>query len=115
MRRIVPDRMREFRNDISILFVARDLRIPTAARGPRAAIRCPQCSSLHAAVNERTNLVRCFRCRRNYNPIDLVMSELRISFLDAVAYLERIGRRMESEQLTAPEPPRRPSKPTNPQ
>ena len=48
---------------------------------------CPLCSEFNTATNPRTNLGRCFRCRRNFNPIDLVMAVRASSFLDSVEFL----------------------------
>jgi hypothetical protein len=41
------------------------------------------------------NLARCFRCQKNFNPIDFVMIDRRCDFLLAVAYLERLRRSSE--------------------
>ena len=34
---------------------------------------CPECSESQTSVNPKTNLARCFRCERNWNPIDFTM------------------------------------------
>ena len=44
------------------------------------------------ATNPRTNLGRCFRCQRNFNPIDLVMVVKRYTFLQAVDTRHRLIR-----------------------
>ena len=49
---------------------------------------CPLCREFNTATNPKTNLARCFRCKRNFNPIDLVMVVERCGFLDAVRFLE---------------------------
>jgi hypothetical protein len=36
----------------------------------------------------RTNLARCSRCQRNFNPLDFVMVVQDCDFLQAVAYLQ---------------------------
>ena len=56
---------------------------------------CPICKDFDSAVNTRTNLARCFRCERNFNPIDMVMIVKHYSFIQAVQYLEPILRRIE--------------------
>ena len=76
------------RNDIDVTAVLSDLEIPTRNRGTRLTFRCPKCAEFHTATNNRTNLARCFRCQRNFNPIDLVMAERRSTFLEAVGYLQ---------------------------
>ena len=50
--------------------------------------RCPLCDNFHTATNHRTNLARCFDCRRNFNPIDMVMTVGKCSFIDAVEKLK---------------------------
>jgi predicted RNA-binding Zn-ribbon protein involved in translation (DUF1610 family) len=50
--------------------------------------RCPQCYGFHTATNNKTNLARCFECRKNFNPIDLVMAVSQYDFIEAVEYLK---------------------------
>lgn len=87
--RIAPQRLRRLRNEVDIAAVIRDLEIPAKKRGGWLRFLCPLCGEFDTATNPQTNLARCFRCRRNFNPIDLVMVDRRASFLDAVAYLEK--------------------------
>ncbi len=49
---------------------------------------CPVCHEFNTAVNPRVNLGRCFRCQRNFNPIDFVMTDQECCFLKAVELLE---------------------------
>ncbi len=53
---------------------------------------CPVCNEFNTATNPKTNLARCFGCRRNFNPIDMVMVVKRMNFKDAVEYLKDISR-----------------------
>ncbi len=87
--RIAPQRLRRLRNEVDIDGVIGDLEIPTRERGGWLRFLCPLCGEFDTAINPKTNLARCFRCRRNFNPIDLVMVDRRGNFLDAVAYLEK--------------------------
>lgn len=50
--------------------------------------RCPLCYNFHTAMNRGTNLARCFDCKENFNPIDLVMAVGKCSFVEAVEYLK---------------------------
>lgn len=50
--------------------------------------RCPMCNNFHTATNSKTNLARCFDCRQNFNPIDLVMVSTQCCFVDAVELLK---------------------------
>lgn len=87
--RIAPQHLRRLRNEVDIAGVIHDLEIPTRKRGGWLRFLCPLCGEFDTATSPTTNLARCFRCRRNFNPIDLVMIERRVSFLQAVAYLQK--------------------------
>jgi len=50
--------------------------------------QCPLCHSSDTNLNPATNLARCFECRKNFNPIDMVMAARGVTFIDAVALLE---------------------------
>jgi predicted RNA-binding Zn-ribbon protein involved in translation (DUF1610 family) len=50
--------------------------------------RCPLCGNFHSATNHETNLARCFDCKINFNPIDLVMTVGNCGFVDAVKILK---------------------------
>ncbi len=90
MNRLSAERLRALRNDIPIEAVIRKLGVPAKEVEGYFRFLCPLCSEFHTATNPRTNLGRCFRCRENYNPIDLVMAVEKVSFLDAVSLLERM-------------------------
>lgn len=49
---------------------------------------CPKCHEMQTAINPRTNLSRCFRCKENFNTIELVMKIRKVAFVDAVKYLK---------------------------
>ena len=42
------------------------------------------------STNPKTNLARCFRCEKNFNPIDMVMVVKRFNFVEAVEFLDKI-------------------------
>lgn len=88
MRRFSGAHLRRIRNEIPIDNVVRRLALPTKEAEGYLRFLCPSCSEFHTATNPETNLARCFRCRRNFNPIDLVMAVERVSFVDAVSVLE---------------------------
>lgn len=83
-------RMHSLRNDVSIDRVFEDLGVPTKIRDGFLRFLCPVCQEFNTATNPRTNLGRCFRCRRNFNPIDLVIVIEKTTFLDAVAYVSEL-------------------------
>ena len=49
---------------------------------------CPACNSFNSSTDKKTNLGRCFDCKRNFNTIDLVMIVERLDFLQAVSLLK---------------------------
>jgi hypothetical protein len=76
------------RNGISInLVITQILNIPNKWSEGQLRFLCPACGEFNTATNPRTNLGRCFRCQRNYNPIDLVMATLGVGFVVAVEQL----------------------------
>ncbi len=80
--------LHQLRNDVDVAAVIRDvLRLPYTIRERVFRFECPCCGGFDCATNPRTNLARCFDCRRNFNPIDLVMVVNRCGFLDAVEFL----------------------------
>ncbi len=91
MKRIPQERLRLLRNKIPIdRLIENHLEIPFKRRDGYLRFLCPICEDFHTATNPQTNLARCFRCRENFNPIELVMTVGNLSFLDAVEYLERL-------------------------
>jgi len=83
------DHLRELRNRIEIIpLIAQVLELLYKTQDGRFRFLCPLCHDFDTAVNVNTNLARCFRCQRNFNPIDLVMTVKRYSFIQAVHYLQ---------------------------
>jgi len=80
--------LRRLRNDVPIDYILRDyLQIPCKVSEGIFRFLCPICSDFNTATNPRTNLARCFRCARNFNPIDILMLVEGISFRDTVQAL----------------------------
>lgn len=80
-------KLRQLRNLVKIDRVIGVLEIPAKHREGYLRFLCPLCGEFNTATNPKTNLARCFRCERNFNPIDLVMVLERKNFLEAVARL----------------------------
>lgn len=81
----------QLRNLIPItLLIADILELPHKIRDGYFRFLCPICKNFDTATNPKTNLARCFTCKRNFNTIDLVMIEQRLNFKDAVRYLQAI-------------------------
>ena len=78
----------KLRNDIPIDFVILNvLHLPFKFSEGFLRFLCPFCHEFNSATNPKTNLARCFRCQKNFNPIDLVMAEKNIPFRQAVDIL----------------------------
>ena len=87
---ITRDYLRRLRNEIDFNHLMRYLRWPHRRRDGKLIFVCPQCSESQTSVNPKTNLARCFRCEKNWNPIDFIMEVYHIEFLEAVGHLETL-------------------------
>ncbi len=76
------------RNDIDIDLVISLLRLERRSNKKILRFRCPVCHGFHTATNPKTNLARCFDCKINFNPIDLVMVATARSFVQTVEFLK---------------------------
>ena len=86
--RYTSDDLMRMRNQIPIAYlIAEILTLPWKQSEGYFRFLCPDCAEFNTARNEKTNLARCFRCERNFNPIDMVMAVKRCSFLDAAQFL----------------------------
>jgi len=80
--------LRQLRNDIPIeQLIAHVLEIPHKHSEGYFRFLCPVCYEFNTATKKETNLARCFRCRRNFNPIDMVMTYAGLDFLETVRFL----------------------------
>jgi len=89
-RRYSKELLHRIRNEIDIRDVVRALALPWKISEGYFRFLCPRCSEFNTATHPRTNLGRCFRCRRNFNPIDLVMAVRASRFVDSVEFLAQI-------------------------
>jgi hypothetical protein len=80
--------LRRLRNEIDIDQVIKTLALETRSSTKYRRFRCPSCHDFHTATNPKTNLARCFDCKINFNPIDLVMAVTAKSFVETVEYLK---------------------------
>ena len=93
------DYLRQLRNRIDIIpLIADALEIDCKTHDGRFRFLCPLCHDFETGVNPSTNLARCFRCRRNFNPIDIVMTVKRYTFIQAVRFLDPILMRLQQRQ-----------------
>ena len=81
----------KLRNSIPIdVLIEKELAIPSKISEGFFRFLCPLCNKFQTAVNPKTNLGRCFRCEKNFNPIDMVMAWRSTGFVDSVKYLQTI-------------------------
>lgn len=81
----------ELRNSIPVDVLIRDtLNIPVKTSDDIFRFLCPICREFQTGVNGSTNLARCFRCEKNFNPIDMVMIVKGVGFIESVGYLKKL-------------------------
>ena len=89
-RRFSSKELSFLRNKIPIAHVIEDLlSLPTRNNTGKLSFACPLCKGFDTSINYKHNLARCFECRQNFNPIELVMHQRHISFVDSVKWLKR--------------------------
>ncbi len=85
------------RNDIPISgLIENVLNIPARTTEGVFRFLCPVCGEFNTAVNPKTNLARCFYCKKNFNTIDLVMIVKKANFVEAVRFLKAHKNRCQS-------------------
>ena len=87
---LTREHLRRLRNEIDFGHLFRYLRWPHSPNHGKPTFVCPDCNESQTSVNPRTNLARCFRCQKNWNPIEFTMQVYRIEFLAAVGQLENL-------------------------
>lgn len=90
-KRFPPHLLKTLRNSIPIdSLIADVLEIPNKSSEGYFRFLCPICSDFHTATKNETNLARCFRCNKNFNPIDMVMIVENMTFTETVKFLNSI-------------------------
>jgi DNA primase len=88
-RRFTNHELYALRNDIPIdALIEKALYIPSRVAEGHFRFLCPSCKEFNTAVNPETNLARCFRCKQNFNTIDLVMTIRKLDFPGSVSFLQ---------------------------
>jgi len=94
--KLSKEQLYNLRNRIEMISVIIDiLELVYKTHDGQFRFMFPICKDFDSAVNTSTNLARCFRCERNFNPIDMVMIVKHYSFIQAAKYLQPILRRIE--------------------
>jgi DNA primase len=82
------DLLHSLRNNIPINnLIENILKVPCEINQGTFRFLCPQCNGLDTKINPQKNLARCFKCQKNFNPIDIVMAVKRVKFKAAVNFL----------------------------
>jgi len=77
------------RNKVPIdTLIATTLDIPSKKSESHFCFLCPLCREFNTSTNPKTNLARCFRCNKNFNTIEIVMTVHNCSFLESVQFLK---------------------------
>lgn len=88
-RRFSPEELTFLRNRLPISCVIETLLdFPTRSTNGKLSFACPVCGGFDTSINTADNLARCFACRQNFNPIELVMYQLQIGFVQSVKWLK---------------------------
>ena len=99
MRRFSSTELGRLRNEIPVRWVIEALlQLPSKEIEGVYRFLCPVCSEFQTGLNPHTNLARCFRCEKNFNPIELVMADKGLNFVQSVTLL------LEREHLVKQEP-----------
>ena len=89
--------LRRLRNDVPIKDVIYALNIPWEMNDQIFRFICPCCKNLGASLHPNENLTRCFKCQKNFNPIDLTLIHLNKKFRTAINWLQTLSNLMQTE------------------
>lgn len=90
MEKVSKEELFRLRNDVPISELMKALKIQIKFWEGYIRFPCFICDEWNTAINPKTNLARCFRCRKNYNTIDWVMQSGKLDFKTAVKLLRKI-------------------------
>jgi hypothetical protein len=80
--------LRRLRNQIPIAhLIEKELKVPCEKNQGTFRFFCPLCNGSETRINTHKNLARCFKCQKNFNPIDIVIAVKQVKFVTAVNYL----------------------------
>jgi hypothetical protein len=99
-QRIDPNDLIILRNHVPLRDVAHLLLIPWKMDDTLCRFECPLCKCFETGLHPKENLGRCFRCQKNFNPIDLVAAHRGDGFRTAVDWLMKLRTLMASDGYT---------------
>jgi predicted RNA-binding Zn-ribbon protein involved in translation (DUF1610 family) len=88
MEKFTKAELHSLRNELPIKEVIEKLGIPNKITDGIFRFLCPECGEFQTATDERTNLSRCFLCKKNYNTIEIVMQDRKVAFIKSVLLLK---------------------------
>ena len=86
-RRFTDQQLWQLRNEVPFPWLLQRLAWPHRRRDGQLIFVCPRCGESRSDLNPQENLVRCFHCQTNFNPIDFTMAARGCDFVEAVHYL----------------------------
>jgi hypothetical protein len=86
-RNFTDERLRTLRNEVAFPQLLASLDWPHHRRGGQLVFLCPRCGESRSDLNPQENLLRCFHCETNFNPIDFTILARACDFVEAVQYL----------------------------
>lgn len=86
-KRFTRQQLWRLRNEVPLRPLLVRLRWPHKSRADQLTFVCPRCGESRSDLNPRENLLRCFHCQTNFNPIDFTMAARQCDFVQAVHYL----------------------------
>ncbi|MGP8320652.1 MAG: CHC2 zinc finger domain-containing protein [Methanosarcinaceae archaeon] len=108
MKRFTQNELFELRNHIPInALIEERLKMPAKISEGHFRFLCPLCGEFQTAINPKTNLARCFRCEKNFNTIDLVMTCEKTTFVETVNILNAYRQKLKQKHHPRKSNPRR--------
>lgn len=92
MKRFTDEQLWRLRNEVPLRALLAKLKWPHKARSGQLTFVCPCCGESRSDLNPQANLLRCFHCQRNFNPIDFTMAARDCDFVQAVQFLLSLER-----------------------
>jgi len=90
-RRFTDQQLWHLRNEVPLPGLLQRLGWPHRRRDGQLIFVCPRCGESRSDLNPQENLLRCFHCQTNFNPIDFTMAARDCDFVEAVHYLLRLN------------------------
>jgi DNA primase len=86
-KRFTDEELRRLRNEVPLQPLLAQLNWPHKSRGGQLNFVCPRRGENRSDLNPQENLLRCFHCQTNFNPIDFTMAARHCDFVEAVHFL----------------------------